>query len=445
VQLLLVGVQKMIELVREPFSAAALLGLLLYLNWKLSLVLFVCSPIFIYVFSKSGKKVKIYRRRVQDNIGLLTHYMSEGVFGQKIIKIFGLQSYMQNRFHRKQDESFVNQMKSIAAEEATTPLGELFGSIALGFVLLFAHSMILEGELDKGEFLSFITALIFLLDPIKKFAHINNGLQQGRAAGERIFELIDQKIENQWGKESKIEFQNLIELKGISFKYEDEEVLKDINLKIERGKKTALVGSSGSGKSTLMSILLGLLEPQKGELILDGVRANHYHRGSWRSLFTFVGQRIFLFNDSLEENITFGKDIDKNDMKKAIEQSRVNEFLSQLPSGMETVLGERGDRLSGGQKQRITLARAFVNPAPILLLDEATSALDNESERLVQDGIENIGEDKTILAIAHRLSTIRDFDNIVVMGRGQIIEQGNHEQLMQAKGAYFKLIDLSSE
>lgn len=443
VQLLMVGVQGLIELIREPFLALSLLGLAFYIDWQLTLVILATAPLLVLIFHRTGKRVKHYQNIVQDKIGNMTHHASEGLNGQKFIKVFNLQHYAHQRFQKQQEDCFQAQMKAIRVEELASPLVEFVGAITLCGILLFAHFRVQQGQISTGDFISFITTLVFIMDPVRKFSRINLKINQGQAAGERLEELLNCELEEDLGSSKMQEFSEQIEFRDVRFSYnEGTEVLKGISFVVKKGQKVAFVGPSGSGKSTIIDLLMRLYNIQKGEYLIDRVSSKNLDLFSLRGLFSPVSQDVFLLNDCVRENISLGREISDEDLELACNVSHAKEFIGQLPNGENTIIGDRGNQLSGGQKQRLTIARAFLKNSAIYLLDEATSSLDNRSEKIIQEALDEVSENKTVIAVAHRLSTIRDFDQIYVLQDGLIVESGNHQELMAANGVYKKLYDM---
>ena len=438
------GFRGMIDLVREPVTALVLFCLALYRDWQLTLVVIFVSPFFLLIFGKSGRLVRKNQGLVQGEFSEMTHLLNEGLSGQKMAKSYNLQKYVLDRFARAQNRYFQAQMKTSIVEELAHPLVELVGACAFCGVILFAHQRISSGTMTTGDFVSFITALALLMDPIRKYSQANVRLNQARAASERIFQLLDGPEEENTGTTNITTFQDKIVIRDLSFSYGDSNVISHFNLEIPKGVKLALVGLSGSGKSTLINLLLGLYPIKHGSITIDGTPVGQITLNSLRNLFALVSQDIFLFHDTVKENLTLGRDISEEQIAQALDISYSSNFVSDLPHKTSTILGDRGTRLSGGQQQRITIARAFLKQAPILLLDEATSALDNESEQLVQAALEKLGGNSTVIAIAHRLSTIQNYDCIVVMKEGTVVERGTHGELLALGGEYYKLYQLSS-
>lgn len=432
-----------LEVVREPVTAIALLSVAFYHDWQLTLIIFATAPLFIVTFHFTGKRIRKYVKLAQQDNAEMTHTVSEALGGQKIIKAFGLRDYIVSRFEKAQDLLIAHRTKSNSAEEHSHPLVELIGSIAFGGVIIFAHYRISTGALTTGGFISFVAALAMFMDPVRRFSKANAKLNQAQAAAVRIFGLLDVEEEPEASLKELKTFDSTIEFKNVTFSYGEGPVLKNFNLIIKKGEKVGLVGLSGSGKSTLVSLLLRLYEVTDGQILIDGVDINEYSLISVRKIFGLVSQDIFLFNDTIRENLCTGDDHTEEEIRHALEISYAWEFVKDLPGKLETSIGDRGVRLSGGQSQRITIARAFLKNRDVLLFDEATSALDNESEKIVQAALERVAGHKTVVAVAHRLSTLQDFNRIIVMKDGVKVEEGSHFELIEKNGEYRKLYELS--
>lgn len=432
-----------LEVIREPVTAISLLGVAFYHDWQLTLIILVTAPLFIITMHYSGKRIRKYVGRAQQDNADMTHIVGEVLGGQKIVKAFNLQDYVIERFEKFQERLLTHRRKSNSAEELSHPLVELIGSFAFAGVIIFAHHRITNGELTTGGFISFVAALAMFMDPVRRFSKANAKLNQAQAAASRIFGLLKVKEEAEENLKELTSFNHMIQFKNVSFSYGEGDVLKGFNLVIRKGEKIGLVGLSGSGKSTLVSLLLRLYDVTQGEILIDGVNITQYSLNSVRKIFGLVSQDIFLFNDTVRENLTTGDIHTDEEIKHALDISYAWDFVKNLPQGLETSIGDRGLRLSGGQSQRLTIARAFLKNRDILLFDEATSALDNESEKLVQAALERVAGDKTVIAVAHRLSTLKDFNRIIVMKDGLKIEEGSHSELIQNNGEYKKLYELS--
>lgn len=432
-----------IAIIREPVTALGLLGVMVYHDWKLTAIVFGIIPFFIIVFNVTGKRIKRYVKKSQEDQSVMTHHASEGLSGQKIIKAFGLQKYMIQRFDQAQDQFLANKKVSNSTEEHSHPLIEVLISVAFAIVIIASFMRAKEGELSVGEFFSFVGAFGMFMDPIRRYSKANAKLNQAKASADRIFKIMEVDEEEDPGSIEKFDFSESIEFHNVTFSYGKGDVLRDFNLKINKGEKVALVGLSGSGKSTALSLLLRLYDYGKGQILIDGKELKDYKLQTLRSLFALVSQDVFLFNDTVKENIKAGENFTDEQISTAFEVSYADEFVHGLPEGIETEIGDRGLKLSGGQAQRLTIARAFLRDCPILLFDEATSALDNESERIVQKALEKVAAHKTVLAVAHRLSTIQNYDRIIVMKEGQKVQEGTHDELMSSDGEYKKLYELS--
>ena len=436
------GFKSSLDVIRESMKAIVFLSMAFWSDWQLTLVIFVIAPFLALIFSKSGKKVRKNQASVQEEQAELTHNIAEGIQAQKITKAFNLQGFVNSRFGNAQERFFSAQMRTTFIEEFAHPLVEIVGTFAFAGLIVFAHYRLQNGT-TIGDFISFATALALFMDPLRKFSQANVRLSQARAASDRIFELLDTQDEPDFGTHEQQGLASSIEVKDLTFSYGEGNVIENLNVSIKKGQKIALVGLSGSGKSTLINLLLGLYTVPRGKIIIDGQDINDIKLKSLRDLFGLVSQDIFLFHDSIKSNLTVGNDFSDEQLKRALDVAYANEFIDKLPQNASTIIGDRGARLSGGQQQRITIARAFLQDTDVLLFDEATSALDNESEKLVQKALDTIGGNKTVVAVAHRLSTIQNFDQIYVLHEGRLVEQGNHQQLIEKGGEYAKLYELS--
>lgn len=432
-----------IDIVREPVKAMVYLGLAIYSDWQLTLVILVVGPLFVIIFQVSGKKIKLNQAEVQEGRAELTHNLSEGLSAHKVTKAFNLQQFVMSRYNRAQAHYFDFTMRTSKVEEIAHPFVELIGAIAFSLVIVFAYFRIKSGAMTVGDFIQFVAALALLMDPIRKYSQANVKIGQGLAASDRIHQILDLEEEVDKGSYDVKTFNHEISVSNVTFSYGEGEVLKDFNLRVKKGQKIALVGLSGSGKSTLINLLLGLYPIEKGSITIDGKPLSELKLRSLRKLFGLVSQDVFLFHDTIRANLTIGGEFTDAQIRKALEVSYASEFVDKLPRGLETIIGDRGAKLSGGQQQRLTIARAFLQNTDILLFDEATSALDNESEKVVQRALEAIAGNKTVIAVAHRLSTVQDYDKIFVLKDGRLVEEGTHNELMNGVGEYKKLYELS--
>lgn len=433
----------MIDVVREPVKGLVYLGVAIWSDWQLTLVILVVGPLFVTIFQVSGKKIKANQREAQEGRAELTHNLSEGLSSHKVTKAFNLQRFVMDRFKRSQDHYFEFTMRTSKIEELAHPFVELVGAIAFSGVIIFAYFRIKSGAMTVGDFIQFVAALALLMDPIRKFSQANVKISQGVAALDRINDILHLEEEVDRGNHAPAHFKEEIVVDKVNFSYGEGNVIENLSLKIKKGQKVALVGLSGSGKSTLINLLLGLYPIEHGKITIDGLALDQIKLRELRKLFGLVSQDIFLFHDTIRANLAVGGNFTEEQIRKALEVSYASEFVDKLPQGLNTVIGDRGAKLSGGQQQRLTIARAFLQNTDILLFDEATSALDNESEKVVQRALEAIAGNKTVIAVAHRLSTIQDYDQIFVMKDGKLVEQGTHSELITNNSEYKKLYELS--
>ncbi|WP_426053407.1 lipid A export permease/ATP-binding protein MsbA [Janthinobacterium sp. PSPC2-1] len=443
-------VQQIIEMVTKVFtsivrSSLTVLGLLawlLYLNWVLTLVTLVLLPLLTIVVRTTGKRLKKLNRDSLAVNAELTQVIEETTRAQQVIKIFGGQDYEKSRFEERAEQLRRYSMRMTTTFSATVPITQVITAAAVALVIVMALSQSEQGQITVGGFVSFITAMLMLLTPLKQLAEVNGPLQRGMAAAEEVFQLIDKTPERTGGKPLTGRSSGRIEFKDVSFAYpgHQEPALRHIDLSIAPGQTIAFVGMSGGGKSTLVSLLPGFYSASSGEILLDGQNIDTIALTSLRSQIAMVSQQVVLFDDTLAANIAYGDAApDRQRVEAAAAAAFLSDVIDGLPDGLETRLGDNGSRLSGGQRQRVAIARAIYKDAPILILDEATSALDTEAERAVQAALEHLMQGKTTLVIAHRLSTIERADRIVVLSHGKIMETGNHQQLLDANGAYANL------
>jgi subfamily B ATP-binding cassette protein MsbA len=444
-----------INLVRDSLTVLGLLGYLFYLNWQLTLVVMVIFPIIGYTISRINKRLRSLGRDQQKFTSELAYVVEEASAGHKVVKLNSGQDYEMYRFTEMAKQLRKFAIRSSIAGGLNQPITQIVASIALSGVLLIAILQSSTGGTTVGEFAAFVTAMMLIISPLKHLADINQPLQRGLIAAEMIFGLIDQPLEKQvdevHAKPLKTAKGN-IEFDHVSFSYQptnqessdpQREVLRDIQLNIAPGEVVAFVGPSGSGKTTLVNLVPRFYSPTNGRILLDGHPIEEYKLSDLRLQIGFVSQDVILFNDTIAANVAYGvvhqKDIDRVKVAEAIAAANLSEMIRDLPEGIDTVIGDNGNRLSGGQRQRLAIARAVYKNAPILILDEATSALDSESERLVQEALEYLMQGRTTLVIAHRLSTIENADRIAVLEYGRIVELGTHAELIERGGLYSSL------
>jgi ATP-binding cassette, subfamily B, bacterial MsbA len=438
----------LISLVRDLLTVIGLMGYLLYLNWRLTLVVFVIFPIIAYVMSKINKRLRSLNRQQQSMTSDLAYVVEEAAAGHKIVKVHGGEDYEMRRFMEKAEQLRKFTLKAAVAGGLNQPITQLIASMALSVVLVIAIMQSASQGVTVGSFAAFITAMLLIVSPLKHLADINQPLQRGLTAAEMIFQLIDQPIEEEQAQTSNLKrlekAKGEIRFEDLSFSYNQDEgrkdALRNINLNVKPGEVIAFVGPSGGGKSTLVNLLPRFYQPKSGRIVLDQIPIEEIVLTDLRKQIAFVSQDVILFNDTIAANVAYGSstgdDIDRGRVIKALEAANLSNLLSELPDGIDTLIGDNGNRLSGGQRQRLAIARAIYKDAPILILDEATSALDSESERQVQEALDRLMAGRTTLVIAHRLSTIEHADKIAVLDHGEIVEYGPHRELIAKNGLY---------
>ena len=429
-------------LFRDLISFISLLCVIFYRNWQLAILCFVVLPVTIYPAQLIGKKIKNAARRSLDVMGGIGMILQETFSGIKVIKAFGLERTVVERF-RMENQTFLTQYKRfIKYESLAMPISEVIISFGIAAVVYLGGSQVLSGRMSPSELFSFIAAMIMLFNPVKKLQGSYNVLQRSTGAAERVFNLMDVE-RTVMDRENALELGRVtgkVEFQGVSFGYGDELVLSAINLAVEPGQMVALVGPSGGGKSTLAALLMRFYDVSDGAILLDGTDLRSTTLESLTRQFALVDQETTLFNDSIANNIRYGKpNASDAEVQAAAEAAYADDFIRELPEGYGTNIGDRGARLSGGQRQRICIARALLKDAPILILDEATSALDTESESMVQKALDNLMQHRTTFVIAHRLSTVLHADTIVVLEKGRIVECGVHGDLVEGGGLYSRL------
>ena len=441
----------LISLVRDLLTVIGLMGYLLYLNWRLTLVVFVIFPIIAYVMSKINKRLRSLNRQQQSMTSELAYVVEEAAAGHKIVKVHGGEDYEMRRFMEKAEQLRKFTLKAAVAGGLNQPITQLIASMALSVVLVIAIMQSASQGVTVGSFAAFITAMLLIVSPLKHLADINQPLQRGLTAAEMIFQLIDQPIEEEKAQTSNLKrldkAKGEITFEDLSFSYDQEggrkDTLRNINLGIKPGEVVAFVGPSGGGKSTLVNLLPRFYRPKSGRIVLDQIPIEEIVLTDLRKQIAFVSQDVILFNDTIAANVAYGSStsdaIDRGRVIEALEAANLSNLLSELPDGIDTQIGDNGNRLSGGQRQRLAIARAIYKDAPILILDEATSALDSESERQVQEALDRLMAGRTTLVIAHRLSTIEHADNIAVLDHGEIVEYGPHRELITKNGLYASL------
>lgn len=430
----------LVSSMRDFFQVIILLGVILYMNWKLALFSFIILPLAFSSIVFFGRRFRRLSTRSQEETAKVSNILHETITGNRIVKAFGMEEYEGDRFRSQATRLFDVIIQDARYRSLQHPYMEFIGGIAIALIIWFGGNEVIKGTATPGTFFSFLTALIMAYDPVKGVSRINSTVQQGMAAASRVFTLLDVKPEIA-DSESAVdlpEFSKSIDFKDVSFGYnENEKVLQGINLSIPKGEALAIVGPSGGGKTTLTNLIPRFFDVLEGMVAIDDHDIKNVTVKSLRNQIAIVTQQTILFNDTVRSNIAYG-DPHRSDaeIRDAADAAHALEFIENLPDGFDTIIGEGGTRLSGGQRQRLSIARALLKNAPILILDEATSALDTESEREVQKALENLMKNRTTLVIAHRLSTITNADRIIVIKNGRIVEEGSHDELLALHGEY---------
>ena len=424
---------------RDGLTIVGLVGLMFYRSWELSLFILLVGPVIAFLVRYISERFRRYSRRIQDSMGDVTKVADEVIVGQRIVKLFGGRDHETKRFEEVNEKNRYLNMKLMLVNAGSSPIIQMIAGAGMAGVIYVA----LHQQVSVGTFGSFLAAMLLVLPPLKHLTDINAPLQRGIAAGQSIFELLDDKVEDEGGSFTLPRATGELEFKGVSFAYTEAKgaVLHDISFKAAPGKTVALVGRSGSGKSTLVSLLPRFYDPSSGGIFLDGQDLRQFTLRNLREQVAMVSQDVMLFNDTIRNNIAYGS-LDKRteaDIVAAAEAAYAMPFIQRLPQGLDTLVGDRGVLLSGGERQRLSIARALLKNAPVLILDEATSALDSESERHIQAALEGLMANRTTLVIAHRLSTVERADCIVVMDKGRIVEMGRHAELLARNGQYAAL------
>ena len=426
---------------REFLSILFRVATMFYIAWKLSVVVLVVGPIIAVLISIINKLFRRYSRRIQDSVVGVTRVAKEALDSPRVIKVFNAQTYERKQFDVVNEYNRKSSMKLLRVRGLANPIVQFVAVSFASVVLYIGIRQVVLGEITSGTFFAFFAALLSMMNPLRSLINVSGSLQQGIAAADSLFEILDEPVEPSTGDKKVARVRGDVEYRDVSFSYQtrDKAVLDKFSLCIKPGMTVAFVGKTGSGKTTLVNLLPRFYELTDGEVLIDGHDIRDYDLHSLREQIALVSQDVVLFDDSVRNNIAFGKLASSEAIERAAKMAHVLEFTKQWPEGLETMVGERGVQLSGGQKQRISIARALLKDAPILILDEATSALDTESERTIQAELDVLMQNRTTLVIAHRLSTVEKADLIVVMDAGRIVEQGTHTELVAANGAYAAL------
>ena len=431
-----------ISLVSDSLTIVALLITLFYMNWRLAVFCILAAPVIAWLMKIANRSFRRYSERIQNSMGDVTRVAKEAIDAHRLIKIFNAEDHQTERFEQVNEHNRASNMKLVRARAISNPVVQCIASIALGSVLYVAIRQVFSHHMREDEFFGFLTALMLIPAPLRNLVNMSGPLQQGIAAGQSVFELLDQPTEGSGGPLAIARARGEIEFRNVSFAYAGEkgEVLRDVSFAVRQGETVAIVGRSGSGKTTLVGLVPRFYDVQQGSVLLDGIDVREYRLADLRSQVSLVSQEVVLFNDTIRNNIAFNAVGKTNaEVEEASRAANVLEFVSQQPQGLDTMLTDRGQNFSGGQRQRISIARALLKDSPVLILDEATAALDNESERRVQQELALLMQGRTTLVIAHRLSTVENADRIIVLDQGRIVEMGSHHDLLARGGLYAAL------
>ncbi len=430
---------------KDSFTIVGLIGVIFYRDWRLAILAMLVLPIAVLPIVKFGRKLRKISTQSQKTMAEISIHLHETLSGNRIVKAFGTEDYEIERFRARVRKFFQLTMKDVSIKSMSSPIMEFLGGIGIAAIIWYGGYNVIKGQSTPGTFFSFLTALLMLYEPIKHLSGVNNTIQQGVAAAVRVFEILDLKeeIQDQKGAQVITGIRQGIVFKKVSFGYGNDWVLRDISLEVKAGEIVAIVGTSGGGKTTLVNLIPRFYEASEGEVLIDGRSIKEITLVSLRRQIGMVSQQTILFNDTVRNNIAYGSpDKTEEDIIRAAQAAYAYDFIQRLPEKMETLIGEQGVRLSGGERQRISIARALLKDAPILILDEATSSLDSDSEAEVQRALENLMKGRTTFIIAHRFSTIRNVDRIIVLSQGRIVEEGNHDRLMELDGEYQRLYEI---
>lgn len=436
----------MTTMIRDSIQIVCLIGVLIYHNWKLTLVTFVVAPLLAAVLRWVGKRMKKLTSQTQQTFGQLLGTIQESYQGERVVKIYDGYDYERDRFRAVNEKLKDLTLRTQRVEAAGTPLTQLIAMSGVSVVVVYALAQAQSGALTIGEFTTFLSAMLLLMPPIRHLSSLNGTTAAMTAAAESLFAMIDEEPEKDPGEKTLDDYRGAVRFKNVGFAYPntDKPAVKNFSLDVKPGEMIALVGSSGSGKSTLINLIPRFWAATSGEIYFDDVPQSELTLASLRRQIGLVSQEVTIFDDTIAGNIAYGcrDKVTREDIERAAEAAALTDFIATLPQGLDTPVGANGSMLSGGQRQRISIARAFLKNAPILLLDEATSALDTESERHIQKSLDSLLKGRTAFVVAHRLSTIVNADRIVVMREGEIVEIGTHEELLEKKGVYEHLYSI---
>ncbi|WP_319408676.1 ABC transporter ATP-binding protein [uncultured Desulfosarcina sp.] len=431
--------------VRDASTIIGLAAVIFYQNWRMAIIAFIVLPGAFWPVFILGRKVRRVSTGCQQAMAELNAFLHETFAGNKIVKAFGMEQHEKQRFFDRTRRLFDLEIKGVIVQSLSSPVMEFFGGLGIAFVIWYGGSEVIEGETTPGTFMSFLACVLLLYDPVKKLSRLNNSIQQGLAASDRVFDIVEtpSDILESESPRPMVRGPHDVRFENVHFSYGDKPILKGIDLMVPRNQVIALVGMSGGGKTTLVNLIPRFFDVSEGRICIDGTDIRDYKVADLRKEIAFVTQDPILFNETVRDNIAYGNPkADEQAIFAAAEAAYADDFIRRLPKGYDTYIGELGGQLSGGQRQRLCIARALLKDSPILILDEATSSLDTEAEALVQSALENLMRGRTTFVIAHRLSTVSKASHIVVVVDGKIIEQGTHDTLLAMKGEYAKLYDM---
>jgi len=432
-------------MLKDCVSVVGLIGVIFYRDWELALVAMLVLPFAFFPIVKFGRMLRRISTKSQQSMGDISVILHETISGNRIVKAFGMEEYEKARFSRENMRYFQYYMKSVGVRALSSPVMEFLGGLGVVFIIWYGGSSVIRGVSTPGNFFSFLAALLLLYEPVKRLNTMNNTIQQGVAATQRVYDILDtpREIQDRPDAVDLPPMKQGLELRHVQFRYDREPVLKDISLTVAAGELVAIVGASGAGKTTMVNLIPRFYDVTGGAILIDGMDIRQLTLTSLRAQIGMVTQQTILFNDTVQNNIAYG-DIGKSEEKivAAAKAANAYDFITRMPQGFDTVVGEQGVRISGGERQRLCIARALLKDAPILILDEATSSLDSEAELEVQKALDTLMAGRTTLVIAHRLSTVKNADRIVVLADGRIVEEGRHAELLKANGEYCRLYEL---
>ena len=435
-----------LNLIKDPLLLLFYLFIALVISWKLTIISLLVSLSTVFILNRIGKKLRKQSVRSQEKMARLISAIQETISGMRVVKAFATEEYETDKFKRESTDYHGTMRRVMIFRKLSSPISEMLGILAITIVLWYGgKQVIVDGSIQSNEFIVYLFALFSMMQPLKAIGGHYTRIQEGMAAGERIFDVIDTvpMVTNRENARPVNELHTGIEFIDVSFDYGEGTILKNINLHINSGDVIALVGPSGAGKSTLASLIPRFYDPSKGEILFDSKKLKELDLKSLRRLTGYVTQEVILFNKSIRSNIAYGRpDVADEEIISSAKMANAHDFISEFPNGYDTLIGDRGTRLSGGQQQRISIARAILNNPPILIFDEATSSLDAESEKKVQEAIEQLMKNRTVIVIAHRLSTIQKADKIIVLDNGEIVQTGTHEELLKDDGLFSKLYNI---